>query len=247
MSLFAFQKIENPSDRLSDVFRLRYQVYVKEWGFEDESAHPEGLEKNIFDEHSLHIAAVRKDCDQIIGSARIVCHSHLGFPIEDHMTIEPPVSEKIRIKTGEISRLAISKEFSQRAEDKVFQGQSSAPPPKLPVPNERREKENDLVMGLYRQICYQSRLAGLTHWYVAMAKGLDILLRRKKIYFPHAGPEIDYHGLRKPYFGEISSILAKNQELLDIYLGRIDLDENGEGIDFCQKESQTLKAQAMCL
>lgn len=239
MPLFSFQKIEKSNPRLSDIFHLRYQVYVNEWGFEDPSAHPDGLEIDLFDEHSLHIAATCKDTEEIIGTGRIVCQNDFGFPIEKNMFIDKAAPQELRGRTGEISRLAVSKDFSRRAEDQVFRGQSTPPPSPLRAANARRNEENDIVMGIYRQICYQSRLAGLTHWYVAMAKGLDILLRRKKIYFPSAGPEVDYHGKRKPYFGEIRSILAKNHELLDIYLGRADLDEEGQVIDSCTKESTT--------
>ena len=41
-----------------EIFKLRYDVYVSEFGFEKKEDHPSGLEKDIYDSHSVELAAI---------------------------------------------------------------------------------------------------------------------------------------------------------------------------------------------
>jgi N-acyl amino acid synthase of PEP-CTERM/exosortase system len=203
MLRFHFRKVVDKAE-LEEVFRLRYKVYCDEWGFEKPEDHPGGLEFDIFDSNSMHFIAL-DEAWQIIGTIRIIVHSEKGFPIETHCSIDADLSNVNRDKIGEISRLAVSKEFRKRVEDRfiydgtpeLIQQQASA--------HERRRR-HEIVTGLYKCIYLESKKIGLTHWYAVMAKGLYILLKRLGILFEPIGPEIYYHGMRTPYLGSISEI-----------------------------------------
>jgi hypothetical protein len=54
---------------------------------------------------------------------------------------------------------------------------------------------------------------GLKYWYAVMARGLFLLLKRRGIVFEPIGPEVEYHGLRRPYLGTIEDIKRSNPEL----------------------------------
>ncbi len=237
MGLFHFEKIDFTDERIRQIFALRYKVYVEQWQFEASENHPLGLEMDEFDVRAIHIGATHAKKSEFIGTARIIQSSGQGFPIEQHMQLDRPLPKELRKVTGEVSRLAISKEFGRRAEDRVLIDPSAKPGRSKAVLVDRRNPQNDIVMGLIRRISFESRKAGLTYWYVAMARGLAILLRRKGLEFPPIGPELDYHGPRRPYFGKIEKILAKNQELLDIFMGATDLDDDGNPIqnEYLQK------------
>ena len=45
-------------------------MYVNEWGFERPEDHPEGLEKDDYDQYSRHIYAYAGPKDNVIGTAR---------------------------------------------------------------------------------------------------------------------------------------------------------------------------------
>lgn len=218
MDYFDFEEIKKNDPRIADVFRLRYKVYVEEWQFECPKNHPLGIETDDYDIQSLHFAAIRRESSAIIGTARLIKHSTLGFPIEKYMKLERKIPENILRSTAEFSRLAVSKEYRRRAIDNVVYGKSFSDSQMLNlVEGERRKSENDIVLGIFKKMAEVASSEGITHLYVVMANGLYTLLKRRKINFEPIGPEMDYHGQRRPYFGAIEEILKDNEELLNLY------------------------------
>ncbi|SDM85808.1 N-acyl amino acid synthase, PEP-CTERM/exosortase system-associated [Geoalkalibacter ferrihydriticus] len=218
MSYFDFVEIKKNDPRIADVFKLRYKVYVEEWGFERAEDHPLGIETDEYDQQAIHIAAIRRETGAIIGTARLIPCSDMKFPIEKNMQMDRDVQGELRIKTCEISRLAVSKDYRRRAGDNMIYNGEVFSAQGMSIPeDERRSGENDIVLGLIRKICEFSGREGFTHWYVGMAKGLYILLKRRKMNFTPIGPEIDYHGLRRPYFGRVDEIVAGNEDFSTIY------------------------------
>jgi N-acyl amino acid synthase of PEP-CTERM/exosortase system len=193
---FIFKRSDN-EEELDQIYRLRYKVYVEEWGFERSEDHPKGIEKDEFDEHAIHFLAKRDG--QIIGTIRIIRNSEKGFPLERHCTLHTDLSSLGRNAIGEISRLAVSKEYRRRAEDKYLYGISTIPDDERSMTILERRSRQEIVLGLYKCMYQESKTTGLTHWCVAMARGLYVLLKRMGIVFTPIGPEIDYHGLRTPY------------------------------------------------
>ncbi|MBK8574234.1 MAG: GNAT family N-acetyltransferase [Elusimicrobia bacterium] len=64
---------------LEGVFRLRYQVYVDEFGYEHAGDHPEGKEMDEWDPFSIHMAALNPEGD-VVGTIRLVLNSTNGLP-----------------------------------------------------------------------------------------------------------------------------------------------------------------------
>jgi N-acyl amino acid synthase of PEP-CTERM/exosortase system len=203
MVQFHFRKVVDKAE-LEEVFRLRYKVYCDEWGFEKAEDHPGGLEFDIFDSISRHFISLNETW-QIIGTIRIILNSEKGFPIENHCSIDADLSNVNRDKIGEISRLAVSKEFRKRFEDRFIYDGTPEYIQQQEATHERRRR-HEIVTGLYKCLYGESKKIGLTHWYAVMAKGLYILLKRMGILFKPIGPEIYYHGLRTPYLGSIADI-----------------------------------------
>lgn len=228
---FKFGVIEDPGKQaklLAEIYRLRYQVYVREWGFEDPADHPSGVETDAFDRHALHFYARPRDSEELIGTARIILASDLGFPIERHFVFDR-VSGKIPVdKIGEISRLSISKAYRRREIDQVIFGRGMGDLEILrrhdlaarDLEDERRKCEHELIRGIYLLIYRESLRLDLTHWYAVMAKGLQVILRRWGIPFEQIGPEIEHHGIRAPYVLSISELEShlqrKNPGLLKL-------------------------------
>lgn len=208
---------------LQDIYSLRYQVYINEWKFEVPDDHPVGLESDDYDSHSIHFYARCKQESKIIGTVRIILNSELGFPIERHFELSEKPENFDRDTIGEISRLAVSKEFRRRAVDNAMFEAAPFVPNKLPRYMDdgrdiRRHCEHELVRGLYLLIYQESKKRGLAHWYAVMAKGLYLILKRWGIPFHQIGPAKDYHGLRAPYLVSIETVERtleqKNPELI---------------------------------
>ncbi len=207
--MFEFRKVEKEdSELLRAVYELRYKVYIEEWGFEKPEEHSGLVESDCYDENSVHFAALRSDNKQLIGTIRIILNSSHGFPIESHSVIDADLSHINRDKIGEISRLAVSKEYRRRATDSAIYDSTEIDEGKLQlIVAERRKNENLIVAGLYRAVYRESRTLGLEYFYAVMAKGLYLLLKRLGIRFEAVGPAIDYHGWRTPYVGNIEQML----------------------------------------
>lgn len=216
MSIFDFRRITRNDSYYEKIFRLRFQVYVHEWGFERAEDHPDGIEIDEFDKQGqcLYVGAILKETGELLGTARVIMlpKAAESFPVEDHYLG--------RNLFGEISRLAVTKQFNRRIDDLlnvVKLGNISELPEATPARVEQRNIENDIVFGLYRAICVESKKEGLEYWYAAMARGLYLLLKRRGVNFTPLGPEKDYHGLRRAYVGYIPDVLRENQVLLDAY------------------------------
>ena len=70
-----------------EVYKLRFQVYCNETGFEDPAACPDGLEKDEFDEQSIHYLIRHRTTDRYAATTRLILPD-AQFPIEIHSTIK---------------------------------------------------------------------------------------------------------------------------------------------------------------
>lgn len=163
---------ERDKNLFQRILALRFDVYCRERGFENPADFPEQMESDLYDKHSIHLAAVLPETNEVIGTIRIIRHSEHGFPLEKNFRIEEK-DERDKKCLGEISRLAIPKKYCQNF---------------------------SIIEKLYDHLFHESGRLGITHWYAGMAKGLPVLLKRRKIHFQKIGPEIEFHGVRAPYF-----------------------------------------------
>jgi N-acyl amino acid synthase of PEP-CTERM/exosortase system len=214
LDLFNYKVIdgrEGDTPDLDSVCRLRYQVYVNEWGFEKAENHPGGIEQDDYDQHSIHLYACSKHSEDIVGAARLILGSERSLPIESHFCINQLPPGVRREQTAEISRLAISKEFRCRVLERLFSGSEEDDGKhihllKRNIRDLRRRCEHQLVRGLYISLYRECKMRDLTHLFTIMSKGLYMILKRWGIIFEQIGPARDYHGIRAPYLISIKDI-----------------------------------------
>ncbi len=231
VSGFTFRVVDgrgNNSELYEAIFRLRYQVYVDEWGFEKPADHPDGLEKDRYDQYSRHFYACAGSEDEVIGTARIILSSDLTLPILENFSFYENFKKIPGQSVAEISRLAISKDFRRRAIDSVMFNKDKIHAKDLgshqkgleEIVVERRKCEHELVQGIYLSVYRECIMLGLTHCYAVMARGLYVILSRWGICFEQIGPEKKYHGVRAPYVLSIKALEEtlekKNPELLKL-------------------------------
>ncbi|MFB1485605.1 MULTISPECIES: PEP-CTERM/exosortase system-associated acyltransferase [unclassified Thiocapsa] len=210
---FRFNRVEDASD-LDTAYRIRYQVYCLERGFLDENDYPDEAERDEFDAHSLHMLATHR-AGHPAGTARLVMPSPLGFPLMSHCVftgdyafLNDP-SHPALAGFAEISRLAVSKSFRRREGDSIFGG----PPRPDAGHNEAAEvvpfapprNTPEILIGLSRLLYQESKRHGVTHWMLAMERGLYLMLRRLGFRYIPAGPDVDYFGPVRPYVTSIQA------------------------------------------
>jgi N-acyl amino acid synthase of PEP-CTERM/exosortase system len=203
--MFVFKEVRT-EEELEQVFRLRFQVYCIEREFEDPDDYPDGIERDEYDDHAWHYLCLDGE-GRAVGTARLIRPPDpLSFPIELHCRIDDPLDRAIRHRTGEISRLAVSKGYRRRAGDTIYGLTDES---REEEAREDRRRMPILFMGLLRELYQTSLREGITHWYAAMERKLAILTRRYCFDFQPVGPEIDYHGRRIPHAACIASMAER--------------------------------------
>ena len=198
-------KLVDSSEVLEEVFRLRYQVYCVECKFIKEEQYSEEKEQDKYDSHAVHFVA--QDKYGVIGAARMILNSPLGFPLEEHCQGESGYEkQKIpREKLAEISRLVISKDYRRRREDGMYYTPEFDEKVDAIKPSPFR-RIRSMTFGIYREIYQESKRRGITHWYALMETALWMLLDMNGFRFKPIGPDIEFFGTVKPYIGCIKEI-----------------------------------------
>jgi N-acyl amino acid synthase of PEP-CTERM/exosortase system len=225
---FAFKKVDS-AELLKEIYRVRFEVYCQECGFLPPADYPDGLEIDAFDKHSIHFAAFADG--NVIGTARLVKNSELGYPLNEHCKeISVQGAEVPKDTLVEVSRLALRKSFRRRQEDGIYavesylkksEGGILAEKVEDRSEQERKRHQPVVIMGLYKEMYHETRRIGYTHWYAAMEKKLWYALKTFHFTFQEIGPLVDYYGPVIPFLGEIKQLeqeVKEHSEDLWMYL-----------------------------
>ncbi|MBV9389194.1 MAG: PEP-CTERM/exosortase system-associated acyltransferase [Chroococcidiopsidaceae cyanobacterium CP_BM_ER_R8_30] len=99
-----------------EVFQLRYRVFCQELDYEPNSNHPDGMEQDIYDQHSIHCLLLHRASQQYAGCVRLILAEPF-FPASLPFALlccYPLSSSQSPSCFGELSRLAVAAEFRQR-------------------------------------------------------------------------------------------------------------------------------------
>jgi N-acyl-L-homoserine lactone synthetase len=186
---FRVEVADTPEKREA-AYRLRYQVYCTERGYESCAGR---LETDQFDERAGHALLTQISTGRVVGTVRLVAPSGairdpgaLDVPMQ---RVCPPGVLRMIPRCGriaEISRFAISKELRDD------------PAGSMP-----------LRLGLLRGIVELSAAMDVSAWCAIMERGLLRLLRLSGVHFEPLGPAIEHRGLRQPTWGRIDDVLGR--------------------------------------
>lgn len=199
---------------LEECFKLRYQVYCVETGFEDKEQFVDHMERDIYDDRSVSSLLIHKKTGVVAGTVRLILPPNENLldtlPAFNVSNDLAALNEQIlpRNKTAEISRFSISKKFRKRHYDTHFPGIEenigSLTNPNRVIPH--------ITLGLMKAIVRMSVEHGITHWSIVIEPALQRLLRKLGIYFIAVGGLVEYHGRRRTLYNEMSTVLDKMYE-----------------------------------
>ena len=199
---------------LDQAFRLRYQVYCLERGFEDAAANPDGRERDEFDDHSVHRLLVHAETGLIVGGVRLVLprrdRLQSCFPIQGFCQLGPlqPALAEGLSGTAEISRFCVSKAFRRLLPKGRTRGLSQAarldvdPAAFLPL----------MTLELMNAVIQMSEENGITQLCAAMEPSLLRLLSRLGLEFTPLGELVSFHGVRQPCYANIDALWVSLKE-----------------------------------
>ena len=210
---FLVQSADTP-ELVARAQEIRYQVYcVEHQGFEDAARHPDGREKDEFDERSIHSLLVHRPSAAAMGTVRLVLADRHApensFAIQ--RAFEPceltrggffPVAT-----TAEVSRFSISKAFRRRRGDGIYPGENAD----LAAGDAFAQRRNGPLMslGLIQGLVRMTARHGITHWCAMMEPKLLRMLSTLGIYFEPIGEPVEYHGLRQPCYCIVDTMLTR--------------------------------------
>lgn len=211
----------NEKEMKDKVFRTRYRVYCEEFAYESLDNFPDGKESDSFDAFSLHCLITHKETGLPAGCVRLVpagpqtllpfeeyCYDSLDHEYINGMNLD-------RNSVCEISRLAVDGAFRRRPhEEKDRFGYAHG----LKFEAEEQRIFPLIAVAAFLASTSLTVLTGKTNVFAMMEPFLPRLLKRSGIVFHRAGHDIDYHGIRAPYFITAQSALDNMKpELRELY------------------------------
>ena len=189
------------------VYKIRYDVYCDELKYEQNC--PKDCEKDQFDEYSHHVLIKHLSSNRFAGCSRLVTppsHSHFLLPFEDCCLSSIDLEKFKRLEKdgkdyiGEISRLAVHRDFRRRA------GESSNPygvnikQSQLKISPQELRFFPFIAVSLYLASASIALDHGLKYVVVMMEPRLARLMSRFGIRFSQIGNVMDYHGKRAMFY-----------------------------------------------
>ena len=209
------------------VFKIRYRVYCEEFGYEPADHFPDKIEYDVYDDYSQHglithiSSGLPAGCVRMISTTESGILEALPFQMNCLRSLDNELIQGLNLdrKTVcEISRLAVDATFRRRAGETVtrFGGMKAMDCSQ----HEKRSFDLIAVAGFLVATALTD-LSGRTNVFAMMEPFLPRLLKRSGIIFQKVGEDIEYHGIRAPYF-------IRTQSALDNM--RLDLKELYEAI-----------------
>ncbi len=223
---FSISIADTPQLR-EEVFRIRYQVYCQELGYEPLDKFPDRMEKDAYDPRSIHCLLKYKPDDIYAGCVRLVLSDpkkpDANFPFEnvcqDHLI---NFEETPRSILGEVSRLAVIAQFRKReGEQKTPGGLIIFDEKKKQMEEESKKRRFPIIaLSLYLAATSLTVERDIQYAITLMEPRLARHLRMSGLTSRPVGSLIDFHGKRGPFaitVAEVVNNISKNPELSDLF------------------------------
>jgi N-acyl amino acid synthase of PEP-CTERM/exosortase system len=192
-------------------YRIRYQVYCSETGWENAQAFPDQMEKDSFEDRSAHFIIRSRATGDWIAATRLVLGSLDELPLSKVAKIDEGLLTTFmsgtepadRKHAAEVSRLCVVSQYRRRAHERntPFQvpwNPEDSSPLMLASPTERR-RAPWLMLGMFRAAVDYSAENGIRFWYFLIADSLARILQSLGIELQQIGPGAEHRGIRRPY------------------------------------------------
>ncbi|NDY93428.1 PEP-CTERM/exosortase system-associated acyltransferase [Ideonella livida] len=214
-----FELVHAGTDALrAEVFRLRYQVYVRETGFEAPAVAVPGLpaahqvpdwEQDEYDSRSDFMLVRHRASGRYLATVRLVLPDPDDpmalFPMETHARLDRPVGGwRARQALGEVSRFAISR---------VLRHQLRASLPADAGEVSEAAVMSHVIMGLYGGVMQLAHRHGITHCYSLIEPALMRLVMRLGVVCERIGPETSFRGRRVPCLTPLQPSIERMRDL----------------------------------
>lgn len=220
-------KVATTPEEKERVYRLRYNVYCQEIGYQPESFCQKSLELDTHDRHSIHCYLEHRSSGLAAGCLRLVLpdpdtsDSEGLLPLQEyggsslnHPRIQPSLLPKHEI--CEISRFAIARVFRNKAiNNETLQKESHHL-----FSDEDRKTFPWIIISLFLATYSLVGLTGRRHVFAMMESRLPRLLAMSGFNFQKVGEPIEMYGQRSAHYIDHSRAEKEiHENLIPFYLG----------------------------
>ncbi len=207
-----------------EVYGVRYRVYCEEFNYEAIDKFPDKIEMDEYDEQSLHCLIVHKASGTAAGCVRLVpvcAHQEKGLlPLEkfcQHSLDQALIEQMhlVRDTQCEISRLAVDGAFRRRPGEQATRfGEIDF----IECSQQEQRTFSLIAVTAFLAATALTELTQKTNVFAMMEPFLPRLMKRSGIVFQKVGSDMNYHGIRAPYFIKTQSALEHMRtDLKDLY------------------------------
>lgn len=214
-------EIASTPEQMEMVYRIRYRVYCEEFGYEEAESFPDHKESDEFDAHSTHCLIIHKLTGMPAACVRVVhVDETTKMPMETYCldSLDPKLFSARatdRSKICEFSRLAVDGAFRRRAGERASRfGELKS----MDCTKRELRTFSLLAIAAFVSAFAVSAHLGRTNAFAMMEPFLPRLLARSGVVVSRVGDDVDYHGIRAPYFITAhDAINGMPGELRDLY------------------------------
>ncbi|NJA07881.1 PEP-CTERM/exosortase system-associated acyltransferase [Methylococcaceae bacterium WWC4] len=206
------------------VYRIRYRVYCEEFKYESTDHFPDQMEMDDYDKSSLHCLITHKESGMPAGCVRLVpadgdrmtsplpferyCSESLNVEMIDAMKLD-------RHSVCEISRLAVDGAFRRRSGETLTRfGEING----FQFSPQEQRTFSSIAVACFFAATVLTEMVEKTNVFAMMEPFLPRMMGKSGIHFQRVGKDIDYHGIRAPYFITTQSALENmHPELKELY------------------------------
>jgi N-acyl amino acid synthase of PEP-CTERM/exosortase system len=195
-------------------FRLRYQVYCRDQGWEDTLRFPDQKECDEFDVSSTPFLVRRRRSKGWIATMRLIRLPLEELPVSRYVTLPAGrLPGSARDRMVEFSRLCVVKKY-RRAPRRRISGEI----PDFRVPSDLddsflasgyRASESWIFLGLVRAGWQWSLGNGVDFWMFFIADALARVIQRSGFEIEPMGDEVEHRGLRRPYLVDLERSMSR--------------------------------------
>ncbi|MFQ5699352.1 MAG: PEP-CTERM/exosortase system-associated acyltransferase [Myxococcota bacterium] len=216
-SRFFETRIATAEDELRQVHRTRYEVYCRESAYFDPREFPDGLERDVYDVHSVQSLLIFRPDVAPVGAVRLILPPRdlrgsdpLPF---DHVCERDTIPDKERLpweSTAELSRFCVTSDLGSRVVRTLReQGEDGV---------DGNDVARQAKLWLMRGLLEMSVKSQVTHWCAVIGPRFLNTLLCLGVHLKPFGPLVDYYGQRQPCHAEISELLVRlKQERREVW------------------------------
>jgi N-acyl amino acid synthase of PEP-CTERM/exosortase system len=220
---FFFVELAVTPEQKQKVFEIRYRVYCEEFQYESTINFPDNLEFDEYDDQSLLCLITHKESRMSAGCVRMIptvgIRSCNQLPFEKYCaeSLDNELLNDLHIERHtvcEISRLAVNDIFRRRTGEALTRFGDV-----LSFTDQEKRTFSLIAVAGFLAATALTELSGRTNVFAMMEPFLPRLWRRFGMHFQRAGSDIDYHGIRAPYFIKTHSAIDNMDiELKSLYV-----------------------------